>query len=256
MSAVMLDSRREPTRGCPAFTLIELLVVGAIIALLISILLPSLKRARDQAKAAVCGANFHQIGIALSQYLQDHAHYPGHHTDQTNIAVWPPRLRFYMKDNVGSFWCPASHPINKWVVRYHPSPSYNLGGRYYHKHEIPITSSSFFSYGYNDWGTREFSNPHQGLGAVVGHPIYGELPERRVKTPSDVIAMADGNADGIWDTAIDPDTGEYREYPSKRHYGGSEVLFCDGHVSWFSQKVLLDRSPETRRRWNNDHLPH
>jgi prepilin-type N-terminal cleavage/methylation domain-containing protein/prepilin-type processing-associated H-X9-DG protein len=53
------------------FTLIELLVVVAIIALLISILVPSLARARRQAKRSVCASNLHQIGIAMPAYLQD-----------------------------------------------------------------------------------------------------------------------------------------------------------------------------------------
>ena len=53
------------------FTLIELLVVVAIIALLISILLPSLQRARDQAKTSVCMHNLKQMGLGISLYTED-----------------------------------------------------------------------------------------------------------------------------------------------------------------------------------------
>ncbi len=55
-----------------AFTLIELLVVVAIIALLISILRPSLTRAKEQAKTVMCIANLKEIGIAMHMYFTDH----------------------------------------------------------------------------------------------------------------------------------------------------------------------------------------
>ncbi len=58
-------------RRLAAFTLIELLVVIGIIALLISVLLPALGRAREMGKRAVCKSNLRQIGISFYHYSED-----------------------------------------------------------------------------------------------------------------------------------------------------------------------------------------
>jgi len=54
-----------------AFTLVELLIVIAIIALLISIGLPNLRKARKQGKAVVCGNRLHQQALALTMFISE-----------------------------------------------------------------------------------------------------------------------------------------------------------------------------------------
>ena len=71
-------------RKCPspvskrrfAFTLIEILVVMIIIGMLVAMLLPAVQKVREAARRSNCGANMHQIGIAMANYESSHGHFP------------------------------------------------------------------------------------------------------------------------------------------------------------------------------------
>ena len=69
------------------FTIIELLVVISIIALLISILLPAIGKARDNAQVGVSKSNLRQIGVAMMTYAAD----------------WADRQVTYVRDNLGMY---------------------------------------------------------------------------------------------------------------------------------------------------------
>ncbi len=69
----MLYARRYRYKTKPAaFTIVELLVVVTLIALLIALLVPSLQRAREDARRTVCLANLKHVGLALFAYASDH----------------------------------------------------------------------------------------------------------------------------------------------------------------------------------------
>jgi len=68
----MLSARKNRGVG---FTLIELLVVISIIALLLSLLLPTLGTSRQVAKAMVCKSNLRQLGVACAMYQNDYGDY-------------------------------------------------------------------------------------------------------------------------------------------------------------------------------------
>jgi prepilin-type processing-associated H-X9-DG protein/prepilin-type N-terminal cleavage/methylation domain-containing protein len=73
-----------------AFTMVELLIVIAIITILISLLLPAIQSAREQARRAQCANNLMQLGIALANYASTHSVLPpGVVNDQGPILNLP-----------------------------------------------------------------------------------------------------------------------------------------------------------------------
>ncbi len=89
----------SPPAGCagrPGFTLIELLVVIAIIALLVTILMPSLSRARELARAAICSVSIRGVGLAEHSY-----------TSANNMFFTKPRQ--YVREPSG--WTHAWHDV-------------------------------------------------------------------------------------------------------------------------------------------------
>jgi prepilin-type processing-associated H-X9-DG protein/prepilin-type N-terminal cleavage/methylation domain-containing protein len=254
------------------FTLVELLVVIGIIAALIGILMPALSKARQQALTIKCASNLHSQGLALTMYTQQYSYYPGHAAfDAGTYAIWPTRLRAFLSGDHGVFFCPAQEPGFEWQkITSGGGATAAQSGYGYNPGEILLDVFSVpFSYGYNDWGYQPSGqggigiDQQLGLGGdiIPGAPVaLKELRAARVRKSSDMMAIMDNTCDSRWDYNVDP--RDPYEWPGKIHNKGSNVLFCDGHVTWYAQADLTNVDGPNpaqiamRRMWNNDNEPH
>ncbi len=109
LETVLPIGKSFPSRK--TFTLIELLVVIAIIAILMAILLPSLKKARDSAKDALCKSNLKQLAVGSTAYGVDYEGYPpNNNSTQAETRPWYILLRD--SGNLPDAWGPARNVDN------------------------------------------------------------------------------------------------------------------------------------------------
>lgn len=261
---------KQAKRG---FTLIELLVVIAIIAILASLLLPGLSRAKTAALSTKCKGNLRQLGLAMRMYLGDYGSYPiGHAYDEQtgksyNDYNWPFDLFPYVGSTEKREYSNYGEFLRyKGIFR---CPT----------HLVATNASSrqvYFwlqSYGYNLWGAGAPEGRPQrffGLGHVLNlNPPANSLPARdeEVKVPSDMIALADGYY--VEHLSNDPvewwvlnHAGRQVSSPKpnsrvmKRHSGKLNVLFCDGHIENTPVvQLLFSQEPRWLRKWNKDNEP-
>ncbi|MFH1613945.1 MAG: prepilin-type N-terminal cleavage/methylation domain-containing protein [Planctomycetota bacterium] len=133
----MFKRYTKPLKG---FTLVELLVVIAIIAVLLSILVPSLNKARHIAKRVICGTRMKQIGLAFDMYSNDYDGYHPYRNDDPTVpgliwskdtldkTKWDPGYahyepyrtwsmvltKLYLGNDCKFFICPAAKNTTPW----------------------------------------------------------------------------------------------------------------------------------------------
>jgi len=203
-------------RRISAFTLIELLVVIAIVAVLMGILLPSLNRARQQARKIACASNMRQMGMALLTYLPD-AEYrlpPSscHLTDPNDH--WLRVLTRCAREQL-LFRCP-SDPAREFIDWSQPLAG-QKEARYSSFAVNALLDPVHFRYGPR---VNRYNNVNN-----IRHAAYcvwiSEAPD------TDSFKLADHIHPETWEGSID----YARQFVAwDRHQGTSNYLFADGHT--------------------------
>jgi prepilin-type N-terminal cleavage/methylation domain-containing protein len=122
-----------------AFTLVELLIVVAIIAILASLLLPVLAKAKEKARRAQCANNLRQIGLGIEMYRQDNNQCPPLYLVNPGSSTfgYPGANTYYLEKgyvpNTNMFLCPDDHTFGNmqvdlgWEMFAATSYAYHLG---------------------------------------------------------------------------------------------------------------------------------
>lgn len=215
------------------FTLIELLVVIAIIAILASMLLPALSKARAAAQAAKCLSNIKQLGLGTTMYENDERYLPGQGSIAGGYALWTHRIAPYIGMS-------PTQGLGRWM--YFPqdanAPSLPLFA-------CPSHSGIPFAY---PPGPTHGAAGKEGL-SYVGNwylmgGIEGGISTASIKSTASTILYVD--ADGatfLVQTGGDParlmvSSNDYKT-TFYRHSGGkaTSIAWVDGHATLHNEPI-------------------
>jgi prepilin-type N-terminal cleavage/methylation domain-containing protein len=242
------------------FTLIELLVVIAVIALLMGILLPSLSKAKEQAKKIVCSAHTKGLGVALLMYADDYDRKTHHSPNRgmwDNAYLRPAKVTPFNPDDTYAYWgvaylpyastkkifrCPGTRRTDDW-----PEDGWGVAYQEYFK---------YCSYGINGYVTW---NAKDGRNIKIDHDfkkhdeviVFQDHIEQKLDSiDSDMFCLGPGDSINLrqWRPARQGGTGfvdgDWPGYDTVgecfRHVKTSDTCWLDGHVSTIKETTGED----------------
>lgn len=215
------DPQRVSLRPALAFTLIELLVVIAVIAILASLLFPTLTRAKTKAQTTRCLSNLRQIGLGLSLYTSDHNEkFPFINEPWERmefVETWK-LLNPYINTNGSFYLCPADRGPGNFIVVQQFGRA--IGVR---TNDLPFANSywfwvAFFAQGSDFWSLR---------------PQPSAVSD--VRYPSQKIIMDCEAIDSKDKSQVGNDAAGAFTLPQIHGRGRWPTLFVDGHaaITWY-----------------------
>ena len=229
------------------FTLIELLVVIAIIALLVSLPMPSLKQAKELARASICGSNLRMVGVANPMYMADYQDYTVAYAEGFTSSE-PDRLASgYTRYALTSIWWMRLDPVrgaDGFLSPYLPSNNENVISEAMGCASVP--GGPVFTNYYVQNGTARERNRYRAKSFAQNYyyttwPLPndgGRLPVlySRIPRPAELVHFCDspGVEVLVYPVGYVEATGGWpahtADIPEARHFDEFNMIFVDGHV--------------------------